>query len=135
MQEYRFLYSSSEPSEMTHHLKLLTAKHHQVLDIIETEKKQLDKQMVDAEPSEEPFIIAAQAQLKVSPLSYFQSFGWDYKPRSHFHDLVVSGTLNSKYHHHLFHIDRTWLISAKYLSCEKMLTWKKQSFISIGWNV
>lgn len=54
----------TEPSEMTHHLKLLTAKHHQVLDIIETEKKQLDKQMVDAEPSEEPFIIAAQAQLK-----------------------------------------------------------------------
>ena len=28
-----------------------------------------------------------------------QSFGWDYKPRSRLHDLVVSGTLNSKHHH------------------------------------
>lgn len=51
---------------MTYHLKLLTAKHHQVLDIIESEKKQLETQLKEAEPSEEPFIIAAQAQLKVS---------------------------------------------------------------------
>ena len=50
---------------MIHHLKLLTAKPHQVLDIIEFEKKQLALQMRDADPSEEPFIIAAQAQLKV----------------------------------------------------------------------
>ena len=54
-----------EPAEMIHHLKLLTAKPHQVLDIIEIEKKQLQLQMRDADPSEEPFIIAAQTQLKV----------------------------------------------------------------------
>ena len=51
---------------MTHHLKLLTAKRHQVLDIIENEKKQLDIQLKEAELSEEPFIIGAQAHLKVS---------------------------------------------------------------------
>ena len=66
-----FPFFSSEPSEMTHHLKLLTAKPHQVLDIIETEKKQLEKQLAECEPSEEPFIIAAQAQLKVRLLYHY----------------------------------------------------------------
>ena len=33
--------------------------------------------------------------------SALQSFGWDYKLRSRLrHDIVVSGTLNSKHHHH-----------------------------------
>ena len=27
-----------------------------------------------------------------------QSFGWDYKPRSRLHDLVISGLLNPKHH-------------------------------------
>lgn len=60
----RKCHNVDEPSEMTHHLKLLTAKPHQVLDIIENEKKQLDIQLKEAELSEEPFIIGAQAHLK-----------------------------------------------------------------------
>lgn len=53
-----------ETEEVTRHLKLLTASPEQVLTVVENERNQLQKQLTDAEPSEEPFIKGAQQQLK-----------------------------------------------------------------------
>ncbi|WAR03372.1 RNF10-like protein [Mya arenaria] len=57
-----------ESADMTNHCKLLTATPNQVLEILDMERRQLLMQLVDAEPSEEPFIKGAQDQLKAREL-------------------------------------------------------------------
>ncbi|KAL4223854.1 RING finger protein 10 [Mactra antiquata] len=59
----------NDNEEITHHVKLLTAKPDQVMDVIETEKQQLSLQLMDSEVSEEPFIKGAQDQIEIRQMS------------------------------------------------------------------